>query len=331
MRPLFDLLRQKISSFVDSFTKAEEGMAPEPSPEPAKVRLSLESQVKGAIFGEVEIREKDVEGMLEELELSLLESDVSIEAAREIAGSIKAELVGRKVKRGEVREFVKAGVRNALSAQMSLPRPDLVALAKGKAEKPFKIVFLGPNGAGKTTTMAKIARLFLEAGVTVVISAGDSFRAAAIEQAEVHAERLGLKVIKHDYGADPAAVCFDAVNYAKAHGIGVVLMDTAGRQETNRNLMDELKKIERVAKPDFRIFVGESIAGNAIVGQVRSFKGATGVDGVVLTKLDCDAKGGTVLSIARSVGVPVLYFGVGQGYGDLKEFDPDFVVSLILG
>ncbi|MDD5318064.1 MAG: signal recognition particle-docking protein FtsY [Candidatus ainarchaeum sp.] len=320
---MFDLLRQKLGSFVESFSRKEE--------ERLEVELSLESRIKGAILGEITIKDKDVEGLLDELELSLLEADTSVDVAREVVQSIRAGLVGMKVKGSLLKESVRAAVAKALKEQMNAERPDLLALADAKREKPLKILFLGPNGAGKTTTMAKVARLFLKEGKTVVFAAGDSFRAAAIEQTEAHAERLGLKTIKHEYGADPAAVSFDAINYARAHGVDVVLMDSAGRQETNRNLMDELRKIGRVAKPDFNIFVGESIAGNAIVEQIKAFRQAIGVDGVVLTKLDCDAKGGTVLSIAKAAGVPVLFFGVGQGYDDRVWFDAGFVVSLILG
>jgi len=319
---VFNLLKEKISSFVDAFSKKEE--------EKLKVSLSLESKVKGAILGEIEIKEKDVDDVLEELELSLLEADVAFDVASEVVRFIKSSLVGKRVKSGEVEKTVKEVVREALWEQLKQEKPDLLSLPDSK-EKPFKILFLGPNGAGKTTTMAKIADIFIKSGKTVVFSASDSYRAAAIEQAEAHAEKLGVKVIKHSYGADPAAVCFDAINYAKSHGIDVVLMDTAGRQETNRNLMDEMRKIVRVAKPDFKIFVGESIAGNAIVEQVKTFKEAVGLDGVILTKLDCDAKGGTALSIIKASKVPILFFGVGQGYDDIIEFDEEFILSQLLG
>lgn len=319
---MFNLLKEKISSFVDAFSKKEE--------EKLKVSLSLESKVKGAILGEIEIKEKDVDDVLEELELSLLEADVAFDVASEVVRFIKSSLIGKRVKSGEVEKTVKEVVREALWEQLKQEKPDLLSLPDSK-EKPFKILFLGPNGAGKTTTMAKIADIFIKSGKTVVFSASDSYRAAAIEQAEAHAEKLGVKVIKHSYGADPAAVCFDAINYAKSHGIDVVLMDTAGRQETNRNLMDEMRKIVRVAKPDFKIFVGESIAGNAIVEQVKTFKEAVGLDGVILTKLDCDAKGGTALSIIKASKVPILFFGVGQGYDDIIEFDEEFILSQLLG
>jgi fused signal recognition particle receptor len=320
---VFDLLRKKISSFIGDVSSREE--------EQLNVSISMESRLKGALLGGIEIREKDVAATLDELEFALLEADASSEVARDIVDSIRSSLVGSRVGTGEVRAAVLKAVREALKGQFVGRDADLLKLCEAKADKPFKMLFIGPNGAGKTTTIAKIAELFLKNGKTVLLCAGDSYRAAAIEQTEVHAERLGLKVIKHEYGADPAAVCFDAVNHARAHGIDVVLMDTAGRQDTNKNLMDELRKINRVAKPDFKVFIGESIAGNAIVDQVRSFKEAVGIDGVVLTKLDCDAKGGTVLSIAKAAGVPVLYFGIGQGYADIMKFDEDFVVSLILG
>jgi len=272
--------------------------------------------------------------MLDDLELALLEADVAYDVAKAIVADLRSALVGMKVKRGRAKEGITQAVRGALLAQFQAGgAPDIVALAKGKAAagEPLRILLLGPNGAGKTTTMAKLASLFGESGMTCVIAAADSFRAAAIEQAEAHGAKLGVHVVRHAYGADPAAVAFDAVNYARAHRVNVVLMDTAGRQETNRNLVEEMKKMARVAKPDLTIFVGESIAGNALVEQVKAFHAAVGLDGVILTKLDCDAKGGTALSVARGAGVPILFFGVGQGYGDLERFDAERLVAALLG
>ena len=323
--------------------KAEEKMAaperpafapaPKAEEKKMKVSLSLESRVKGLVLGQVEIKEKDIDDLLRELEMSMLEADVAFEVSQALAEDLKGKLVGKKVRRGDVERAVRESVASALRDTMDVRGPDLLKAAEEKkmAGEPLKILFVGPNGAGKTTTMAKIAELFIKNRKSVVFSASDSYRAAAIEQTEAHGNKLGLKTIKHGYGADPAAVCFDAINYAKAHKIDVVLMDTAGRQETNRNLVDEMKKMARVAKPDLKIFVGESIAGNALVEQVRSFNEAVGLDGVILTKLDCDAKGGTALSVTKATGVPILYFGVGQAYGDLKAFDADFVVSQLLG
>jgi len=318
---LFDLLKEKLSSFVENFSKKEE--------ENLAVKISLESRLKGTILGEVEIQEKDISSLMDELELSLIEADVALEVALEITSSVKKNLIGKKIKIGSAKEAVKEAIKEALAEQLKMEKPDLLTLSDLK--KPFKIILLGPNGAGKTTTMAKLADLFMRSGKTVVLSAGDSFRAAAIEQAEIHGKKLGITVIKHAYGADPAAVCFDAVNYATARGIDVVIMDTAGRQETNKNLVDEMKKIVRIVKPDMKIFVGESIAGNALLDQVRSFKEAAGVDAVVLTKFDCDAKGGSALSLIKGAGVPVIFLGVGQEYADLIEFDEKFILSQVLG
>jgi fused signal recognition particle receptor len=194
----------------------------------------------------------------------------------------------------------------------------------------FKIMFLGPNGAGKTTTIAKLAKKFKGLGLEPVISASDTFRAAAIEQADFHAQKIGAGIIRQDYGSDPAAVAFDAVKHAKAQGAAVVLIDTAGRQETNRNLMEEMKKIQRVVAPDYKVFIGEALAGHALVEQVKAFDAVVGVDAIILTKLDCDPKGGNSISIAHDAGKPIIFFGVGQGYDDLVPFDPGFVEKKVL-
>lgn len=190
--------------------------------------------------------------------------------------------------------------------------------------------FLGPNGAGKTTTIAKMASLLKKNGYSSVIAASDTFRAAAIEQAVHHGAKLDVHVIKHSYGADPAAVAFDAIKHASANNSDIVLVDTAGRQETNKNLLEELRKIVRVAKPDAKLFVGESIAGHALIDQLKAFDETVGIDAVILTKIDCDAKGGNSLSIARETKVPVIFMGVGQGYDELVPFDPQFIVNKVL-
>ncbi|MFN3910383.1 MAG: signal recognition particle-docking protein FtsY, partial [Candidatus Anstonellaceae archaeon] len=197
-------------------------------------------------------------------------------------------------------------------------------------QKPLKILFVGPNGAGKTTTIAKISEILTKKGYGVVISASDTFRAAAIEQLENHCQRIGVRLIKNKYGADPASVAFDAIKYAKTNNIDFVLIDTAGRQNTNINLIDEMKKIVRVSQPDLKIYVGESIAGNAVIEQVGAFKNAIGLDAAILTKLDCDAKGGTALSLTYSTKIPIIFFGTGQNYSDLKEFETEWIVERII-
>ncbi|WP_456453943.1 signal recognition particle-docking protein FtsY, partial [Thermococcus sp.] len=265
---------------------------------------------------QTEISEKDVENALWDLEIELLEADVALEAVEELKERIKEKLVGQKVKIGtKKKKIVEEAVRDAvLEVLTPEQRLNLIELIKSKEEKPFVIAFVGFNGSGKTTTIAKLAHWLKKNGLSVVIAASDTFRAGAIDQVEEHAKRVGVRVIKHSYGADPAAVAYDAIEHAKARGVDVVLIDTAGRNERNRNLMDEMKKIVRVAKPDLVVFVGDALAGNAIIEQARQFNNAVRIDGVILTKLDADARGGAALSISHAIGAPILFVGVGQGY-----------------
>jgi len=282
---------------------------------------------------QTEIKEKEVEEALWDLELELLEADVALEVVEELKEKIKQQLVGQKVKVGtDKRRLVEDVVRKAVLEVLTPKRRiDLLEMIKSKGEKPFVIVFVGFNGSGKTTTIAKLAHWLKKHGLSVVIAASDTFRAGAIEQVEEHARRVGVKVIKHRYGADPAAVAYDAIQHAKARGIDVVLVDTAGRNELNRNLMDEMKKIVRVIRPDLVIFVGDALAGNAIIEQARQFNEAVRIDGVILTKLDADARGGAALSISHAIGAPILFVGIGQGYDDLREFDEKWMIEKIFG
>ena len=293
-------------------------------------KIGLVGAIKSFFSSEVTIGESEVSDLLEGLELSLLEADVAYDVSIEVTQQLRAKLVGMKVPKGEVEKKTKEAVQQVLESIMDSDRKfDLLARVKG-AQKPVKILFVGPNGAGKTTTMAKLAHLFMANKLTVVFSASDTFRAAAVEQTEVHAQRLGAKVVKSKYGADPASVAFDAVNFARSHSIDVVLIDSAGRQDTNANLLSELKKINRVAAPDIKIYIGESIGGNAGIEQIRAFNEAIGMDGAILTKIDCDAKGGTAISIAKATGIPVLYLGMGQRYEDLMPFDPKKIAHEIM-
>ena len=227
--------------------------------------------------------------------------------------------VGAKVKKGEVNNFVKNAIKESLIDVMANEKIFDIVGNIANYEKPVKIMFLGINGSGKTTSIAKIGKMLQDANYKVVFAAADTFRAAAIEQLSIHGERLGIKTIKREYGSDPTAVAYDAVNHAKAHGIDVVLIDTAGRQEKNVNLVNELKKMNRVITPHLKIYVGESLAGNAIVEQIVGFNKEIGVDGIILTKLDCDPKGGTMLSLSKVTNIPIIYVGLGQGYGDRKS------------
>lgn len=280
------------------------------------------------------ISDKDIDDILFELELALLEGDVALEVAEQIVKSVKDDLVGRKIKRrNDVAKFTKEALKKAISEILVAEGPDLKELVQEakKTGEPLIIMFVGVNGTGKTTTISKIADHYVKEGYTPVIAASDTFRAGAIEQISYHAEKVGVKIIRHQKGADPAAVAYDAVEHARAQKKELVLIDTAGRMQTNVNLMDEMKKIQRVVKPDLAIFVGDALTGNDAVEQARKFDDAVGVDGIILTKADADAKGGAALSIGHVINKPILFLGVGQGYGDIMEFHPDWMVEQVLG
>ena len=280
------------------------------------------------------ISEKDIDDILFELEMALLEGDVALEVAEKIVSSVKEDLVGRKIRRrSDVADFTKEALKNAISEILNVETPDINELLLNSREtgEPLKLMFVGINGTGKTTTIAKVATHFIEKGYTPVIAAADTFRAGAIEQITHHADKIGVKIIKHQKGADPAAVAFDAVAHARAKGKELVLVDTAGRMQTNTNLMDEMKKIKRVIKPDMILFVGDALTGNDAVEQAQKFDDAVGVNGIILTKADADAKGGAALSIGYVIQKPILFLGLGQSYGDIMEFKPEWMVEQIFG
>ena len=294
-----------------------------------KAKVGIGGKVKRFFGGEIAVEEKDLKELLEELELSLLEADVEQSAAEEIAREIQKRILGKKISsRESIDETIKREIKEILLGMMETKQIDFLKTVKEK--KPFKILFLGPNGAGKTTSMAKITKFLQDNNLKVIWAASDTFRAASIEQLEKHAEKLGVRVVKHNYCADPAAVAFDAVKAAEAKGIDAVLIDSAGRQETNKNLMEELKKIVRVIKPDLKIYVGESFTGQALLQQAEEYDKAIGIDGFILTKIDCDAKGGTTISLLYKLKKPVLFVGTGQEYKDLEKFRPEFVLDKIL-
>ncbi len=276
------------------------------------------------------IDEKKLDGILWDLEMNLLEANVALSVIESIKSDIKEELRYVPVDRSKIRDVVEDAMRRAISHILSSNNADFVELVE-KGKKPFVILFVGVNGGGKTTAIAKLAYYLKNKGKTVVIAAGDTFRAGAIEQLEEHANRLGVKLIKHGAGADPAAVAYDAIQHAKAKHKDVVLIDTAGRMQTNINLMEEMEKIKRVAKPDIIIFVGDSLSGNDAVEQANRFDETVGIDGVILTKVDADAKGGAALSIAYTIGKPLLFIGIGQNYEDQIPFDPGWMMSHIFG
>lgn len=275
------------------------------------------------------IRESQLDNVLWEMELALLESDVAMEALEEMKIIIKKRLVGLRVEnKAAITPTIEKALKASLVELLSKSEFDSNILLE-KRESPLIIAFVGVNGTGKTTTIARVTNWLKNNGKSVVLAAADTFRAGAIEQLELHANRLGCKIIKHQSGGDPAAVAFDAVEHAKAKHRDIVLIDTAGRMQTNSNLMDEMKKIKRVAKPDLIFFVGDSLAGNDAVDQAKKFHEAVGIDAVVLTKLDVDAKGGAALSISSAIGKPIAFVGIGQEYEDIMPFDAAWIVERI--
>jgi len=272
------------------------------------------------------INDKQFEEFFYDLELALLENNVAVEVIEKIKDSLKMDLVNVPIEKKEIDNIVKKSLKKSLEEIFDVEKVDLFKRIEEK-DGVFLVVFVGVNGSGKTTTIAKIANMLKGNGISCVLAAADTFRAAAIHQLEEHGEKLGLKVIKHDYGSDPAAVIFDAVKHAKAKKIKVVLADTAGRQQSNVNLVEEMKKIVRVNNPDLKIFVGESITGNDCVEQARSFNEAIGVDGIILSKADIDDKGGAAVSVSFVTGKPILYVGTGQEYKDLEEFDKEKIIK----
>lgn len=274
------------------------------------------------------LSESDIENILKELELALLESDVAVEVAERISADVKTALLGQAVKRGKTEEIIRTALRDAILDVLAQERIDIERRIKEK-DGPLLVTIVGFNGAGKTTTLAKLAHHFKH--YKPILAAGDTFRAASIEQLEEHGRRLGVEVIKHKYGSDSAAVIFDAVKHAKAVGSKLVLADTAGRAHTNINLMDELKKVIRVNKPDLKILVLDALTGNDIYDQARLFDQAVGVDGVILTKADVYEKGGAALSAAYTLKKPILFLGTGQEYHDLQPFDAKKIAENLLG
>ncbi len=276
---------------------------------------------------ELILDEGDLEKSFDDLEIALLESDVAFPVVESIIDAIKQELIGTHKKiRANTGDIVETALRNALLSVMSKEMFDFDEFI-ANAPKPVNIVFTGVNGTGKTTTIAKIASRLKENGYSVVVASGDTFRAGATEQIEKHAERIGVKLIKHQHGGDPAAVIYDAMQHATAQHRDVVLADTAGRMHTNINLMDQLGKICRVTPPDLVIFVDEAVAGNDAVERAREFNETVPISGSILTKVDMDSRGGAAISIAHVTGKPVLFLGTGQKYGDLMKFDAEWYVD----
>lgn len=265
-----------------------------------------------------ELKEEDFNEFFSEFEITLLENNVALEVVDKIRESLSKELIGKNFKKTEAEKKILEALKNSIE-KILIEDVDLIKKIK-ESEKPFVILFFGINGSGKTTSVAKLAFKLKKERISCVLGAADTFRAASIEQLEEHAEKVGVQIIKRNYGADPAAVAYDAIQFAKKEKISVVLIDTAGRMYTKINLIREMEKVVRVAKPNLKIFVGESITGNDATEQAKTFNEAIGIDGIILTKADVDEKAGTILSVSYVTGKPIYFLGVGQEYGDLKEF-----------
>ncbi len=297
---------------------------------------SLKSAFSGVAksFGQRQLKEKDIDAALSGMELDLMRSDVAVEVIGAIKSDLKSKIAGTSVDRHGIEDFVKDSLVGIVSGIFDGARKvDLLGDIEKKktAGEPYVIVFVGINGTGKTTSLSKLARLLQDSKVSVVVAAADTFRAGAIEQLREHTKNLNLKIVAQNYGADPAAVSRDAVLYARSHKVDCVLVDTAGRMQTSKNLMEQIEKIINVVKPDFIIFVGDALAGNDTVNQAREFYGHTKFGGSILAKSDADAKGGAALSIVKITGSPILYMGVGQRYEDLVPFEKDSFLRAVFG
>ncbi len=310
---------KEIKEFKSILKSAEETKEIEPE------KKSFFSRLKSSFS--YKISESEFNEIFDDLEFLLLENNVALEVVDRLRLNLSEKLIGKEIKRDKLEEEIKNELKDALNDIIIEPDNPLEIIRHSK--KPFTILFFGTNGSGKTTSVAKIAYFLKNSGFKVVLAAADTFRAASIEQLAEHAKKLNVPLIKHDYGSDPASVGFDAIKYAKTHNYDVVLIDTAGRMHTKTNLIEEMKKIERVTKPDLKIFVAESIAGNDATEQAKTFHKSIEIDGSILSKADIDEKGGTIISISYATNKPIFYLGTGQKHENLELFNKQkFIESL---
>ncbi len=328
---MFGFLKKKLKDVISSISSKIKKEAEKPVTEEEEFEKGIEEkkEKRGIIqklkeLVKVKLSDEGFDRFFKDIELALIENNVAMQVIDVIKENLKKDIVNKPLKRKEVEFKIKDTLRDSLDKLLLEPF-DLVE--KVKLKKPFIIVFFGINGSGKTTTIAKIAYLLQQNKLSSVMAASDTFRAASIEQLEKHGANLKVKVIRHRYGADPAAVAFDAIAYAKSRAIDVVLIDTAGRMHTQANLMREMEKICRVSKPDLKIFVGESIVGNDAVEQAKAFNDSIAIDAVILAKADVDEKGGAAISVSHVTGKPILYLGIGQRYEDLEKFNKHKIIK----
>lgn len=327
---MFEGLRDKLGTFSEDVSETAAEQA-EPVDEDDDESISLGDRARSLARGRVVLDEDDLEGPLWELELALLESDVEVDVAQTILDRLSEKLVGEtRTVIERTSTIATEALEEALLEVLSVEQFDFDERI-ATTDRPVVIVFTGVNGVGKTTSIAKLARYLEDQGLSVVLANGDTYRAGATEQISEHAERLDVDLIAHEQGGDPAAVIYDAKEYAHANDVDVVLGDTAGRLHTSAGLMDQLEKIGRVVDPDLTIFVDEAVAGQDAVTRAREFNESMPMDGAILTKADADSSGGAALSIAEATGTPVLFLGTGQDYDDLVRFDPKSMVERLVG
>jgi len=288
-------------------------------------------RAKAFATGKTVIDEDELQKHLDELEVALLDSNVELEVTIEILNGVEANLTGETRSRLQsTGSIVEDALRESLYDVIDVGQFDFDERI-AEAEKPFVMIFTGVNGVGKTTTIAKLSKYLEDRGYSSVLANGDTYRAGANEQLQEHADALDRKLITHDQGSDPAAVIYDAVEYARANDIDVVLGDTAGRLQTSNDLMDQLAKIDRVIDPDMTVFVDEAVAGQDAVNRAAGFNDAAEIDASILTKADADQDGGAAISIAHVIDKPILFLGTGQQYDDLERFEPERIVNELLG
>ena len=323
------------ATFQEKAEKIPEPELPKPlhekEPEPEREKRGFLGRFREKVTTRP-LSDGDIEDFFQETESGMLEANVALEVVDFLKQRLKENLAEKQAKRFSAKNLVKEAFEDSLYDVVNQGEVDLEdVIKKARSEgRPACLVFLGFNGSGKTTSIAKLAHYLKEKGHTPVIAAADTFRAASIEQLEVHGEKIGVKVIKHQYGADSAAVVFDAVKFAKTKGYDIVLADTAGRSHADKNLMDELSKVVRVNKPDLRVLVVDSLTGNDAVEQAKRFEKTAGVDAIVLTKIDVNKKGGAILSVCYAIKKPILFLGTGQDYGNIEIFEPRKFVKELL-
>lgn len=329
---MFGFLKDKIKASIEkisSIVKSKPKKKPEkPKEKEIEKKIEKKEEKKPSLIEKITTKtlsKDEFERLFEPLEMTLLESNIAYAVINKIKEELQEEFQKGRIKRGKEVESIKNALKKVFSEV--LIEPNIKEFESKLEKKPLKVLFIGVNGSGKTTTLAKLCNFLKNKGKSCVISASDTFRAASIEQLEKHAAKLNVKVIKHDYKSDAAAVAFDAIKHAESKGVDIVLIDTAGRSHANVNLMDELKKVNRVVKPDITIFVGDSLTGNDVVDQAKTFLEAIDFDYVILTKADVDQKGGAIVSVGYVTKKPILFLGTGQGYADLELFKKDKILE----